>query len=50
MPRRGSHALSTLTGVLAVAEWVAMFLPLPGTGCAGNPPGQQLSVKTMEKI
>lgn len=27
--RRG-EALSPLTGVLAVAEWVAMFLPLPG--------------------
>ncbi|MEV4311338.1 DUF4232 domain-containing protein [Actinocrispum sp. NPDC049592] len=31
-------------------DTASMFLPLPGTGCAGNPPGQQLSVKTMEKI
>jgi HD-GYP domain-containing protein (c-di-GMP phosphodiesterase class II) len=28
--RRRGEALSPLTGVLAVAEWVAMFLPLPG--------------------
>jgi hypothetical protein len=31
-------------------DTASMFLPLPGTGCAGNPPGQQLSVKTMEKL
>jgi len=28
--RRRSEAQSPLSGVLAVAEWVAMFLPLPG--------------------
>ena len=31
-------------------DTASMFLPLPGTGCAGNPPGQQLSVKTVEKV
>jgi hypothetical protein len=31
-------------------DTASMFLPLPGTGCAGNPPGQQLSVKTVEKL
>ena len=31
MPRRRrGDALSPLSGVLAVAEWVAMYLPLPG--------------------
>jgi HD-GYP domain-containing protein (c-di-GMP phosphodiesterase class II) len=28
--RRRGEALSSLSGVLAVAEWVAMYLPLPG--------------------
>jgi uncharacterized protein DUF4232 len=30
-------------------DTASMFLPMGGTGCAGTPPGQQLSVKTMEK-
>lgn len=29
-------------------ETESMFVPLEGTGCAGNPPGQQLSVKTIQ--
>ncbi|MCE7004917.1 DUF4232 domain-containing protein [Kibdelosporangium philippinense] len=29
-------------------ETASMFVPLAGTGCAGNPPGQQLSVKTIQ--
>ncbi|TCO64507.1 DUF4232 domain-containing protein [Actinocrispum wychmicini] len=28
-------------------DTASMFLPLPGNGCAGTPPGQQLSVKTV---
>jgi HD-GYP domain-containing protein (c-di-GMP phosphodiesterase class II) len=39
--RRGSDALSNLTGVLAVAEWVAMFLPLPG--------GEELGFEILEQ-
>jgi hypothetical protein len=27
----------------------AMFLPLEGTGCAGTPPGNQLTVRTVQK-
>jgi hypothetical protein len=30
-------------------DTASMFLPMDGTGCAGNPPGQQLSVKTVQK-
>jgi hypothetical protein len=30
-------------------ETASMFVPLEGTGCAGNPPGQQLSVKTIQR-
>ncbi|MBP2321679.1 hypothetical protein JOF56_002064 [Kibdelosporangium banguiense] len=30
-------------------ETASMFIPLEGTGCAGNPPGQQLSVKTIQR-
>ena len=30
-------------------DTASMFLPLQGTGCAGNLPGQQLSVKTTEQ-
>jgi hypothetical protein len=30
-------------------DTASMFLPLDGNGCAGNPPGQQLSVKTVER-
>jgi hypothetical protein len=29
-------------------EYDSMFVPNPGTGCAGTPPGNQLVVKTME--
>ncbi|MFC0115876.1 DUF4232 domain-containing protein [Kibdelosporangium aridum] len=29
-------------------ETASMFVPLAGTGCAGNLPGQQLSVKTIQ--
>ncbi|RSM63998.1 DUF4232 domain-containing protein [Kibdelosporangium aridum] len=29
-------------------ETASMFVALAGTGCAGNPPGQQLSVKTIQ--
>ncbi|ALG05658.1 DUF4232 domain-containing protein [Kibdelosporangium phytohabitans] len=29
-------------------ETASMFVPLAGTGCAGTPPGQQLSVKTIQ--
>jgi hypothetical protein len=29
-------------------ETASIFVPLDGTGCAGNPPGQQLSVKTVQ--
>lgn len=28
-------------------ETASMFVPMDGTGCAGNPPGPQLSVQTM---
>lgn len=28
-------------------EYDAMYLPAPGTGCAGNPPGHQLVVRTI---
>lgn len=28
-------------------ETASMFVPMDGTGCAGNPPGPQLSVRTM---
>ncbi|GAB3914191.1 DUF4232 domain-containing protein [Kibdelosporangium lantanae] len=31
-------------------DTASMFLPLDGTGCAGKPPGQQLSVRSIEKI
>jgi hypothetical protein len=30
-------------------ETASLFLPLEGTGCAGNPPDPQLKVKTMQK-
>ena len=30
-------------------DTAAMFLPLEGTGCAGTPPGNQLTVKTVQK-
>jgi hypothetical protein len=30
-------------------ETASMFIPLVGTGCAGNPPGQQLSVQTIQR-
>jgi hypothetical protein len=30
-------------------DTASMFLPLDGTGCAGKPPGQQLSVRSVEK-
>lgn len=30
-------------------ETASMFIPLEGTGCAGNPPGQQLTVKTIQR-
>ncbi|ONI72665.1 hypothetical protein ALI144C_42365 [Actinosynnema sp. ALI-1.44] len=30
-------------------ETASVFVPLAGTGCAGNPPGQQLSVKTIQR-
>jgi hypothetical protein len=30
-------------------ETASMFLPLEGTGCAGNPPDPQLKVKTVQK-
>jgi hypothetical protein len=29
-------------------ETASMFVPLEGTGCAGNPPGRQLTVKTIQ--
>nr|WP_052478110.1 DUF4232 domain-containing protein [Kibdelosporangium sp. MJ126-NF4]CEL16189.1 hypothetical protein [Kibdelosporangium sp. MJ126-NF4]CTQ94114.1 hypothetical protein [Kibdelosporangium sp. MJ126-NF4] len=29
-------------------ETASVFVPLAGTGCAGTPPGQQLSVKTIQ--
>ncbi|CAM3678811.1 DUF4232 domain-containing protein [Kibdelosporangium persicum] len=29
-------------------ETASMFVPLTGTGCAGDPPGQQLRVKTIQ--
>ena len=30
-------------------ETASLFLPLEGTGCAGNPPEQQLRVRTIQK-
>ncbi|HEY4159821.1 MAG TPA: HD domain-containing phosphohydrolase [Polyangiaceae bacterium] len=39
--RRRAESLSPLSGVLAVAEWVAMFLPLPG--------GESLSLDTLQR-
>jgi hypothetical protein len=30
-------------------DTAAMFLPMPGTGCASAPPGNQLVVKTVQK-
>jgi hypothetical protein len=30
-------------------ETASMFVPLEGTGCAGNPPGHQLIVKTIQR-
>jgi hypothetical protein len=30
-------------------ETASMFIALAGTGCAGNPPGQQLSVRTIQR-
>jgi hypothetical protein len=30
-------------------ETASMFIALEGTGCAGNPPGQQLTVKTIQR-
>jgi hypothetical protein len=30
-------------------DTASVFIPLDGMGCAGNPPGQQLSVKTVQK-
>lgn len=30
-------------------ETASMFIALEGTGCAGDPPGQQLSVKTIQR-
>jgi Domain of unknown function (DUF4232) len=30
-------------------ETASVFVPLDGTGCAGSPPGQQLSVKTIQR-
>ncbi|MCT2586666.1 DUF4232 domain-containing protein [Actinophytocola sp. S1-96] len=30
-------------------EYDSMFLPAPGTGCAGDPPGHQLVVKTVTR-
>jgi hypothetical protein len=30
-------------------ETASMFIPLEGTGCAGNPPGDQLIVKTIQR-
>jgi HD-GYP domain-containing protein (c-di-GMP phosphodiesterase class II) len=42
MPRRRrGDALSPLSGVLAVAEWVAMYLPLPG--------GEALALETLAR-
>ena len=29
-------------------EYDSMFLAAPGTGCAGNPPGHQLVVRTIQ--
>ncbi|OLF10415.1 DUF4232 domain-containing protein [Actinophytocola xanthii] len=29
-------------------EYDSMFVPAPGTGCAGNPPGHQLVVRTIQ--
>jgi hypothetical protein len=31
-------------------DTASMYLPLEGTGCAGNVPGQQLSVRTVEPV
>jgi HD-GYP domain-containing protein (c-di-GMP phosphodiesterase class II) len=39
--RRRGEALSPLSGVLAVAEWMAMFLPLPG--------GEALALETLAR-
>jgi HD-GYP domain-containing protein (c-di-GMP phosphodiesterase class II) len=39
--RRRGEALSPLSGVLAVAEWMAMFLPLPG--------GEALALDTLRQ-
>jgi hypothetical protein len=30
-------------------EFASLFLPLEGTGCAGTPPGNQLTVRTVQK-
>lgn len=30
-------------------EFASLFLPLDGTGCAGTPPGNQLTVRTVQK-
>ncbi|MET0235850.1 MAG: DUF4232 domain-containing protein [Kibdelosporangium sp.] len=30
-------------------ETASLFIALEGTGCSGNPPGQQLSVKTIQR-
>ncbi len=30
-------------------EYNSMYVPAPGTGCAGNPPGNQLTVQTIRR-
>lgn len=30
-------------------EYSSMYVPAPGTGCAGNPPGNQLTVSTIQR-
>ena len=30
-------------------DTASLFLPMEGTGCAGNPPGNQLTVRTVQK-
>lgn len=30
-------------------EYDSMYLPAPGTGCAGDPPGNQLTVRTIQR-